>query len=172
MDVSVNEPQAGISLQINEACELIVSGKFRETGAKGSVFMSSGASSSNDRYTAEAKSWWRDFAYIELATTVIFTYEETSASRGGTATRPRGGDRALPFLQQIEEFIPDKGHGRGNIQIGDRPLSPQATPDVHRTGRRRGNGVVLVQHPPDIVDIRMRRQFAIQLDNQGGFNES
>ncbi len=78
VDVSVDEPKAGISLYISEDCELIVANKYRSIGPRISVFGGSGASSSN-RYTATAKSWWRDFADIELAaTTVIFTYEEIS----------------------------------------------------------------------------------------------
>lgn len=77
VDVSPDEPRAGISLHINENCQLVVQSKFRETGPEISASRVT-ASSSDPRYTASAKSWWEDFAGIELASTKVkFTYEET-----------------------------------------------------------------------------------------------
>ena len=75
VDVSANDSSAGITLGINENCELYVVEKRRTVRPVGNLFVAS--SGADPRYKAFAESEWSDLAQLDVAAVFIrYRYDE------------------------------------------------------------------------------------------------
>lgn len=79
VDVSINEPSAGVTLMVDDDCRLLVEAKYRdiETVLEIPQGATTSPNSNYPRYAVWARGSYRDFAGIDLATTrVQYNYEE------------------------------------------------------------------------------------------------
>ena len=120
IDVSTDEPTAGVTLRIDEYCRLLVTSAYRDTDPVGGVFDELRAamgvsSSSHPRYAVWSRAWYEDFAGIHLAVTRLrYNYEERPGAFRFTFG-PREYCHTVSWWNELECRISSQRKGSSSI---------------------------------------------------------